>query len=453
MKLGVTFAVVASTALACGLASAQISDGERKAAARIAYKEGVEFQDHGKPAEALARFEAAQKLYDAPTHLLHIAECQALTGRLVEASETYESLVRKTLPADAPEAFTQAQQQGKAELDALRPRIPTLKISVKPEPRSLSKLSITANERQLPPEIVGLARPVNPGAYKLSATADGWATASPTAVEIADKDRKDVDLVLVQTKPGSPTAAPPAYDATKPVPRPLPKPASTGFLLGGRVGVFVPSGKLTESRSFDDYASAGPGFGLDGYFRFARIVLVGGTFEYTSLGAPEGSSLGVTLDRADVSARSFLGAFAVGIASNIDKVSFLGDVTLGYRSLSRDVSFPNLKGEESFGGFQFGLNGGLSIPVGPIRIVPRAGLSFASLGNRKCNVSGANAAAGAALCPQEAPPSTGGGSLTSPEDSTSGSLLFNVALGVYFSRDISKPDPPVAGRGRSTAWR
>ena len=37
--------------------------------------------------EALRRFEAAQSLFDAPTHLLHIAECQALTGKLVEAQE------------------------------------------------------------------------------------------------------------------------------------------------------------------------------------------------------------------------------------------------------------------------------------------------------------------------------------------------------------------------------
>src|SRR5262245_26437920 len=125
--------------LAPATARAQMSEGERKAAARAAYAEGVDLQDNkGKPAEALTRFEAAQKLFDAPTHLRHSAECQVLTGKLVEASETYETLSRKTLPAGSPDAFVQAQDQGKAELASLRPRIPTLRVLVKPEPQKLS---------------------------------------------------------------------------------------------------------------------------------------------------------------------------------------------------------------------------------------------------------------------------------------------------------------------------
>src|SRR5437879_7764852 len=103
---------VLATLLSSTGARAQMSDTEKKAAARAAYQEGVKFQDEGKAAEALARFESAEKLFDAPTHLLHIAECQALTGRLVESSETYETLARKTLPPGAPDAFVQAQQQG-----------------------------------------------------------------------------------------------------------------------------------------------------------------------------------------------------------------------------------------------------------------------------------------------------------------------------------------------------
>src|SRR5262245_4965590 len=114
-------------------AQAQMSETEKKAAARSAYQEGVQLQDAGKYPEALGRFEAAQKLYDAPTHILHIAQCQAKTGRLVEASETYEGLVRRPLPADAPEAFRQAQEQARQELPDLRPKIPTLRVVIKPD--------------------------------------------------------------------------------------------------------------------------------------------------------------------------------------------------------------------------------------------------------------------------------------------------------------------------------
>src|SRR5690242_2791819 len=114
-------------------AFAQMSEGEKKAAARAAYQAGVQLQDQGKPAEALEKFQGAQKLYDAPTHLLHIAECQALLGKLVEASETYQSMIVKPLPAGSPDAFVQAVDQAKAEAPGLRARIPTLKVTVKPD--------------------------------------------------------------------------------------------------------------------------------------------------------------------------------------------------------------------------------------------------------------------------------------------------------------------------------
>src|SRR6188472_1889220 len=101
--------------LSSAFASAQMSEAEKKAAARAAYQAGVQLQDQGKPADALIKFEGAQKLYDAPTHLLHIAECQALLGKLVEASETYQSMIVKPLPPGSPEVFQQAIDQAKAE--------------------------------------------------------------------------------------------------------------------------------------------------------------------------------------------------------------------------------------------------------------------------------------------------------------------------------------------------
>jgi hypothetical protein len=143
MKLRLTAALFAFIALSASVASAQLSEGERKAAARAAYTEGVTLQEKGNPAEALARFEAAEKLFDAPTHLLHIAECQALTGRLVEASETYETLIRKSYGKDAPEVFLQAQDQGRAELAQLKPRVPTMRVLVKPDPQTLQSCRVS----------------------------------------------------------------------------------------------------------------------------------------------------------------------------------------------------------------------------------------------------------------------------------------------------------------------
>lgn len=174
-----------------------VPDSERKPAARAAYIEGVQLQEQKKYAEALVRFETAQKFFDAPTHLLHIAECQVQLGRLVEASETYEVLSRKSLPAGAPDAFVEAQKQGKAEVGSVRARVPTLRITTKPDTAQLQGLQVLINGVGVPNELIGIARPLNPGLYRLTATARGYATASSVEIPLGEKEQKSIELVLV----------------------------------------------------------------------------------------------------------------------------------------------------------------------------------------------------------------------------------------------------------------
>lgn len=174
-----------------------MSESERKNIARTAYAEGVKLQDQGKCPDALARFETAQKFYPAPTHLLHLAQCQAATGRLVEASETYETLTRAALAEGAPEAFRAAQEDGKKELATLRPRIPTLKIGITPALPSNGNVIVKVNGAALPPEIVGLARPVNPGHYKVTVWAPGYKEAS-AELDVAEGKSGAVDLKLTK---------------------------------------------------------------------------------------------------------------------------------------------------------------------------------------------------------------------------------------------------------------
>jgi hypothetical protein len=172
-----------------------MSESERKATARAAYLEGVKLQDSGNCAEALPRFEAAQKFYSAPTHLLHIAQCQSAGGKLVEASETYETLVRTPLTKDSPDAFRQAQDEGKKELTQIKPRIPTLRVQLTPAPSSLSSLIVKLNGNAMPNEVIGIAHPINPGRYKLTVWAAGYKEASET-VEVGEGSPKAVDLKL-----------------------------------------------------------------------------------------------------------------------------------------------------------------------------------------------------------------------------------------------------------------
>lgn len=374
-------------------ANAQMSDTEKKAAARAAYQEGVKLQDDGKFADALARFESAQKLFDAPTHLLHIAECQALTGRLVEASETYETLSHKTLPAGAPDAFTQAQQQGQAELPALRARIPSLRVTVKPGPQQVQNLQVNVNGVTMPNELLGIARPLNPGTYRFSAQAVGWSTAAPIDVPLAEKEQKSVELTLQQLAGGGAAVVvapgPPSQGAPPPPPynpnqdRAKPKssggPTSVGMLLGLHGGAVIPAGEVKNKVPASEFVGAGGGGGLDLYLRVARMLLIGAEVEYASLGAPKDSKLVPLGSTVDAKGSTTYVGVNLGIMPNVDKVSFIGDVGIGSRSAGVKLSQNGTTlAEGSERGLEFALSAGLSIPAGPIRIVPKLGLGIGS---------------------------------------------------------------------------
>lgn len=436
MKLRVTLALLALLGLSSSVARAQMSDGERKAAARAAYTEGVALQDKGSPADALARFEAAQKLFDAPTHLLHIAECQTLTGKLVEASETYETLIRRPLGKDAPDVFVQAQEQGRAELAQLRARIPTLRIVVKPEPQSLPNLKITINDKSMPPELVGIARPVNPGAYKLSASATGWGTPTPVDIEVPEKDAKSVELTLQRGATGAavvgpvvggtaadpPSATPAPYE--QPKAKPVGSPSPAGLLLGIRPSIVIPAGEVTKGVKLAEVSGPGPGLGIDVIGRVARLFLVGGTLEFASLAPPDASSF-PTGTQAKVSTTSVYAGVLAGIMPNVDRVTFVADAGLGMRFLSRSLTqtsaSASASSEESYRGLELALNAGLSIPAGPIRIVPKAGLAYGQFTDRDCKLSTTTL--------------TGCGGT---DIDAVGHTIFNVSLGLYYHVDFSK---------------
>jgi hypothetical protein len=204
-------------------AFAQLSDADRKATARSLFTQGVKEQEAGHYAEAIPFFEKAQKLFDAPTHLQRLAQCQIMVGKLVEAAETYETLKRMPLAPGAPEVFVQAKAQAEADLPALRARIPNLKVELTPKPEKLRNLQLVVNDILLPTELVGVARPVNPGATKIVARAEGYNDAT-LEVSLKEKESRTVALAL---SPGQGTLPPPVVVAPPPVqgvqPRPEPK--------------------------------------------------------------------------------------------------------------------------------------------------------------------------------------------------------------------------------------
>jgi hypothetical protein len=175
----------------------EMSESERKATARAAYMEGIELQGKNDCAGALPRFEAAQKLFDAPTHLQHIAQCDLALGKLVEAQEAYETLTRVNLAANAPEVFRDAQHEANTALPGLRARVPSMRIQLAPSPSSLQQLVVRINGSVVPNEILGIARPVNPNRYRIVVQAAGY-RGTQLDVDVREGEAKTADVKLTR---------------------------------------------------------------------------------------------------------------------------------------------------------------------------------------------------------------------------------------------------------------
>ena len=98
---------------------------------------------------------------------------------------------------DGPEAFRQAQEGGKKELASLKPRIPTFRIQVAPAASTLSSLIVKLNGGSVPNEVLGIARPVNPGKYKVTVWAAGYKEATAD-VDVGEGTTRTADLKLVK---------------------------------------------------------------------------------------------------------------------------------------------------------------------------------------------------------------------------------------------------------------
>jgi hypothetical protein len=370
-----------------------VSAADREAA-RDLFKEGYELQKAGRWADALDRFRRSEQVFPAPTALLHIAECEVQLLQLVEAAETYRALARQSLPEGSPAAFIAAQTQGAAELQQVEPRIPHLRIDVRPP--NLPNLVVLLDDQQVNPALLDVARPVDPGQHKLSAQAPGYEKMEGLVTVEETGPMKTVVLALKPGAPGAPmmmpvpmgagmappgqlvyvTPPPPVAGAPIEVAPPVYyKPAGasgasrTGIFTGLRLGAIVPEGSTITNL-------VTPGFEVGGEFnfRFARRWFVGAVVEHGFLGTASTltNQLGMLNLSSPTLATTNFGA-VVGVITNPDRFGALFQIGAGYRTLT------SANGVYSLNAGEFLIGTGLWIPAGRFfRIVPRVDATIGS---------------------------------------------------------------------------
>lgn len=144
-------------------AARPIDDFAKRGAARILGGDGLKLFQARKYAEALDKLERANRLVRAPTLELHIARCHEKLGHLVLAHEMYVEASRFPLDRTSSQAYFQAVRSAELEREVLQPRVPRLRVLVS-GPHGVG-LTVTLDDRLLPPELLDSLMPVDPGKH------------------------------------------------------------------------------------------------------------------------------------------------------------------------------------------------------------------------------------------------------------------------------------------------
>jgi hypothetical protein len=153
------------------------SDVDR-ATARALAREGYEAQQRRQYGLAADRFERADALVHAPTLLLGLARAELGLGKLVEAHETYQRLIREPLPTDAPPAFVKAVEEAKREAPAVAARLAWVTLIVRgPSVKGPTAARVTVDAASVAPAAIGVPRACNPGTHVARAFAPAFRSA------------------------------------------------------------------------------------------------------------------------------------------------------------------------------------------------------------------------------------------------------------------------------------
>jgi hypothetical protein len=296
MKRSLSIFVALGSLLACLLPAAAAaqppSDADRVTARALAH-EGYEAQKRGQYADAADRFQRAEALVHAPT-------LEVGLGKLVEAHETYQRIVRETLAPNAPAPFARAIEDARAELAALEPRLAWVTLEV----RGPSSPDVRIDGTPVPVAVLGVKRACNPGEHRVQASAAGYAPASRT-FSVTEGENATIALPLA------------------PLPAPPPEPVAESRPADG-----TPTARETSSTPFGRTAGiAALGVGAAG-------LVVGGVTGVLALtkhaslsgGCPDGhcpASRSSDVSLYNTYATVSTAAFAVGAVGAVAGVTLL----------------------------------------------------------------------------------------------------------------------------------
>jgi hypothetical protein len=160
--------------------------------------------------------------------VLYMARCQSNAGRLRDAAKLLDGLLTQGSGSDAPAAWSNAMRDGRAELNALRLRIPSLRISSQGIASATLDGETVATDQTIE---------VDPGEHFVR----GWSSDGRLTLKrvVLSEGQKDVSIALTFEPVSRPKAAgaPQPRPAQLPAEREVPRPHRTAFWITGGAAV------------------------------------------------------------------------------------------------------------------------------------------------------------------------------------------------------------------------
>jgi hypothetical protein len=213
VKLGAGLALVAAL-LTAGPLVAQTADDSTRTAARALGTAGVEAYQANDFVLATDKLEKAYGILRVPSLGLWSGRALVKNGKLVEAADRFLETTSLQVPTGEYAVQKQAQTDAASELQALRPRIPVLRVTV--EGASLAECTVTIDGQSVSSSLVAEGRLVNPGSHVVEA--HRGSDVARTEVTAVESGRTVAALKFAPPSAGAPPAAGGAPPPTAPPP-------------------------------------------------------------------------------------------------------------------------------------------------------------------------------------------------------------------------------------------
>jgi hypothetical protein len=138
------------------------------------------------------RFRRADELVHAPTLVVDHARALVGLGHFGEAYEAYDSVLKETVPDNAPAVWKGAVKHAQQEIEAIKPRVAWLRVNV----QGPQDPDVEIDGQPLPVSALGQERPTNPGERSFVVSAKGFITKTVTIV-LNEGARQTLELELL----------------------------------------------------------------------------------------------------------------------------------------------------------------------------------------------------------------------------------------------------------------